>query len=152
MAVYFHIRITIRKDSIVTVHVEEFKEGEEMTKFWQNCATKCGKWKRYIIYIEWKMVLFFYWRQRHVSIDNRVSFNRNVYKVDSPVELTVETRLVFQASLVFKDLRYTIPSVKISRYFRWRYRLISSRSSALQHVRFCINIPQRRVHYTNPLV
>jgi len=31
-------------------------------------------------------------------------------------------------------------------------RHFSSESSALQHVRFCINIPQRRVHYTNPLV
>ena len=32
------------------------------------------------------------------------------------------------------------------------YSRISTRSSALQHVRFCINILRRRVHYTNPLV
>ena len=31
-------------------------------------------------------------------------------------------------------------------------RHISIRWSALQHVRFCINIRRRRVHYTNPLV
>jgi len=31
-------------------------------------------------------------------------------------------------------------------------RHFTSRSSALQHVRVCINIPQWRVHYTNPLV
>ena len=49
-----------------------------------------------------------------------------------------------------------IPLIIKSRYLRRlstpAYSLISTRSSALQHVRFCINILRRRVHYTNPLV